>query len=594
MTPFQRPLVSGQTGKLRFTCDRFELCTPVAYGNTKKRELRHVCATAEILVRVGDAVPYAMEAVAEHSPRNMEPAAPPPAPPNIRNLLTVAFAIALFYAGAASTFGPGALLARELVCEKLGIAEADCATSDAAEAETAQFLSGGSGVSGVVKLLATPVYAMMSDRYGRRPVLLIPIVIDLVVGAVSQVALLPSVSSFWTDTVGIARIWPNVAITVLGSLSGGFYPYVGVVFAVAADETRALSASKRAAVFGSISSSIYLGLMVGPVAGGVIAGVTVDRYGSLRGNVLSLLFSVGVSFVRLCVVLLFFSESLESERRSAWSWKHANPFSSIAILRHSKVTKLFAICIFCELVSSDGCTAMASLYWQSTFAWTSQTIGFGLGLQYAANFFGLAVLLPLLQPALGTKNVLVLSTCASTCYYVAFGLVGCTPFESCVIEEGTTGWPVWIVLASGVLNVLFFPGIRATTAIVVGPRNYGKAMVSCSARCSSLCCSCFTDTRPSLSGSHRGGADIHLCDRAAVVLLVAGAHLQRLHIFVLPDFSAWRHLLSRRRLLHALVPLVPSTTDSTTPRDRRRRRANRARKAELRRHQGGAGEPQRT
>jgi|EP01047_Picozoa_sp_COSAG01_P071910 hypothetical protein len=72
---------------------------------------------------------------------------------------------------------------------------------------------------------------------------------------------------------------------------------------------------------------------------------------------------------------------------------------------------------------------------QSTFGWGAAVLGYATTLQYAANAFGLMLVLPWVQRRLGTKQVLLLSCTSGTVYAAAFGVVGCVPFVRCSLEQ---------------------------------------------------------------------------------------------------------------------------------------------------------------
>jgi MFS family permease len=383
----------------------------------------------------------------------------------LQNLGTIFAMFFMFHVASSSTFSPGVLLLRELACEQIDVPSEDCSASAEAESAAAGWGTIFSSASGALGLVCTPLYAMASDRWGRkRPLLLIPCInaLQVLLGQLVLLVLPPTL-------FGVVRIWWYFGVVVLGSISGGV-PFVGLAFAAVADETRSWTGAERARCFGIVQSSIFLGLMVGPVIGGQL----VDRVG-VR---LSLVFSGVVSVLLALVALCVFRETLEPARRTFWRWMQANPFGSLGLLLHSRVTISHAITMFAALFASVGCGVLQTLYWQTTFGWTGGTIGLAQTLLYGANAFGLIVLLPVLQPRLGSKGVIVLSTSCAMLYHAAFGVVGCrVPFERCTPEESQPyQWQIWVLLALGIFNTLFFPGLRTTTCAIVGPRNYGKAL----------------------------------------------------------------------------------------------------------------------
>jgi MFS family permease len=393
-----------------------------------------------------------------------EDASPPPV--RWRGVFGVMLILFWFYVGSSSTFSPAVLLLRELACERLGIEQGDtCAQSAEAESAAASWGTVFSFTSGGVGMIVAPLYPMATDRFGRKPLLALVPAINAVQGLLVQLVLGPLPDR----ALGIDRIWWYYAAASLGALSGGVFPFINCAFAAVADLTKDQVAAKRASVFGIVQISIFVGLTVGPILGGVIA----ERVG-VR---LSLIFSASCSALAVPCTLLLFRETLEPARRTPWDWKRANPFGSLWLLLQSRVTLLLGLIMLFQLFASVGIGTLSTLYLQTTFGWGAATLGYSQTVTYAANATGLMLLLPLLQTYLGTKAVLLLSCLSGTIYPIAVGLVGCVPFERCALEEAQRNqWQIWLVLSLGVLNAIYFPGIRTSICGLAGASNYGKAL----------------------------------------------------------------------------------------------------------------------
>eukprot|EP01052_Picozoa_sp_SAG31_P002059 SAG31_NODE_69_length_28130_cov_15.318219_12_plen_523_part_00 len=398
--------------------------------------------------------------------REDQPSSTPPPTIRWRGVVSVMVVMFWFYIGAASTFSPEVLLLRELACERLGIEQGD-ACSQSAEAESAAAGWGTlfSFTSGGVGMLVAPLYPMATDRFGRKPVLALVPFINALQGVMVQLVLglLPD------SALGFARIWWYYGAVALGAFSGGPFPFINCAFASVADLTKDQIAAKRASVFGIVQISIFAGLTVGPILGGLIA----QRVG-VR---LSLIFSASCSTLAVPSTLLLFPETLEPSRRTPWEWKRANPLGSLHLLLSSRITVLLGLIMLFQLFAFDGSRTLNTLYLQTTFGWGAATLGYSQTVTYAANAIGLVMCLPLLQRYLGTKIVLILSCASGTIYPLAVGMVGCTPFERCPVEEAQRNqWQIWLVLSLGVLNALYFPSIRPSICALAGEGNYGKAL----------------------------------------------------------------------------------------------------------------------
>lgn len=416
-----------------------------------------------IVARQGEA--RALEGAYEQPAEDEHPALLPP-PIQWRAVVVIMLLDFVFYTGAASTFSPGVLLLRELACERLGIEQGDeCSQSVEAESVAAGWGTVFSFTGGSIGMIVAPLFTMATDRFGRKPVLALIPCVNVVQGVLVQLVLGPLPER----ALGIDRIWWYFAVVSLGAVSGGLFPFINCGFAAVADLTKDQIASSRATVFGIVQVSIFVGLTVGPIVGGLIA----DRV-SVR---LSLIFSACCSALQVPLTLLLFHETLEPARRTAWEWKRANPFGSLHLLFQSRVTLLLGLIMLCQLFASTGGGTLLTLYLQTTFGWGPATLGYSQTVTYAANAVGLMVCLPLLQRCVGTKLVLLLSCISGTIYLVAQGMVGCVPFERCELEVAQRHeWQMWLVLSLGVLNAMYFPGIRTSICGLAGEGNYGKAL----------------------------------------------------------------------------------------------------------------------
>lgn len=159
------------------------------------------------------------------------------------------------------------------------------------------------GAYAAMLFLCAPLIGALSDRFGRRPVLiaaLLAMVVDYLLLSVA-------------GTIGLLLLGRLIA-----GITGASY---AVATACAADMTLA---QDRPRAFGMIGAAFALGLVLGPALGGVAAG-----YGLRAPFVLA----AGLSATALLGVLVLLPEMLSKANRRPFDWRRSNPLGALAMLR---------------------------------------------------------------------------------------------------------------------------------------------------------------------------------------------------------------------------------------------------------------------
>lgn len=290
---------------------------------------------------------------------------------------------------------------------------------------------------GFTQFLCAPMLGALSDRYGRRVVLLLSI------GGLGMMFLLS----------GLVRSLPALLATrVVGGL---FASNMSVGNAYVADITKP---EDRAKSFGLIGAAFGVGFIVGPVIGGLLGSISI-RLPFFVAAALSLL-----NFAYGAVVL---PESLPPERRRPIDLKKANPFGALVGLVRLKGVGV--------LVTVIALTNLAQFVLNSTwviinsfrFDWTPRDAGlslFVIGVMFAlVQGFILGHLLR----RLGERKVVVVGLASGTCAYIALGLA-------------TQGWMMYVIPAANILGFAVAPAINALVSKAADSREQGLAMGSLS------------------------------------------------------------------------------------------------------------------
>jgi DHA1 family tetracycline resistance protein-like MFS transporter len=266
--------------------------------------------------------------------------------------------------------------------------------------------------------LFAPLLGVLSDRFGRRPVILL--------------ALLGSGLDYFAMALAPSLTWLFVTRMING-LSGGSF---SVVNAYVSDVTKP---ERRATGFGLIGAAFGLGFVVGPVLGGILGAQNL-RYPFWAAG--------GLTLINWLYGLFVLPESLPPERRSPISFKRANPIGAYAALGKHPFVAVMALSLFFLNLAQFGLHATWALSMQHRFEWSTKAIGLSLmvvGIGAAVVQGGLA---RRLIPKLGEPRSLILGLTISVVAYVGYG-------------AATQGWMIYSMIAIASLAAISQPAGQA-------------------------------------------------------------------------------------------------------------------------------------
>ena len=252
------------------------------------------------------------------------------------------------------------------------------------------------GVFGTVwalmQFLAMPVLGALSDRYGRRPVILLS---NLGLGlAYVLMALAPNLA------------WLFVARVISGITAAS----VSTGMAYIADVT---PPERRSASFGKVGVAFGLGFILGPAIGGLLGSVDprLPFWGAAAFSLINALYGVFV-----------LPESLSPEKRRPFEWRRANPLGSLKLLRSHKDLAGLAGVVFLSNLAHAAMPSTFVLYAAYRYAWDARDVGFvfaGVGICSALVQGGLV------GPAvrrLGERRVLLTGLTFGALGFLVYGL----------------------------------------------------------------------------------------------------------------------------------------------------------------------------
>ena len=337
----------------------------------------------------------------------------------------------------------------------------------------------------VMQFFSSPLLGAISDRFGRRRVILIScfgLGLDYIVMAVA-----PSIG------------WLLLGRMVSGICAASFT----TAFAYIADVT---PSEKRAGAFGLLGAAFGIGFVLGPALGGVLGNISprLPFWGA-----------AGLALLSACYGLFVLPESLPSSKRDAFRWRKANPIGALNLLRsHRELTGLAGINFLYQLAHCV-LPSMYVLYTSYRYGWSARTVGLTL---MTVGVLSIVVQGLLVKPAiarLGERGAIYAG--------LLFGIAG---FSGFALAPSAT-W-MWASLPIFSLWGLIGPGLQGLMSERVAAHEQGKlqgANGSITSIAGLIGPTVFTQSFAYFIGSHRTwvlpGAPFYL----AAALLVAALPL---------------------------------------------------------------------
>lgn len=222
------------------------------------------------------------------------------------------------------------------------------------------------------------VLGNLSDRFGRRPVLLVSLL-----GFCVNYALM-----------GFA---PSIAWLFAGRLVAGV---TGASHTVAAAYIADVSPpDKRAQHFGLLGAAFGIGFIIGPVLGGLL-GHYGPRIPFFAAAALSLLNGLYGFFI--------VPESLPKEKRRPFSWRKANPIGSFRHIRKFPEIGTLVVCIALVNIAAHAVQSTWAYYTMERYGWTERMVGISLGFMGALLAIVQAGLIRVIIPKFGAERSVIL------------------------------------------------------------------------------------------------------------------------------------------------------------------------------------------
>ncbi|RYZ24734.1 MAG: MFS transporter, partial [Sphingobacteriales bacterium] len=286
-------------------------------------------------------------------------------------------------------------------------------------------------VFAIMQFLFAPVIGNLSDRYGRRPILLAALLgfgIDYII-----LALAPTYE------------WLFLGRVIAGMTGASFTTAAAYIADVSTNENRAKN-------FGLIGAAFGLGFVLGPALGALLAtwGIRAPFYGAAVLCLLNFLYGFFV-----------LPESLDKKNRRPFEWRRANPFGSLRFLtKHPEIGEL-AICFFLIYLGAQAVQANWNFFTIYRFGWTETMVGISLAVVGVLVGAVQAGLTRVVNPKIGDTNSIYVGLSLYTIGLILFAFA-------------TETWMMFAFLLPYCLGGICGPSLQSVISAHVAPNQQGE------------------------------------------------------------------------------------------------------------------------
>jgi DHA1 family tetracycline resistance protein-like MFS transporter len=283
----------------------------------------------------------------------------------------------------------------------------------------------------ITQFLFAPLVGNLSDKYGRRPILLV------------------SLFGFGLDYILMS--WaPSIEWLFVGRVISGV---TGASFTTASAYIADISDEKnRAQNFGMIGAAFGLGFILGPIIGGLLGTF---------GPRVPFIAAAGLCFLNWLWGYFILPESLSKDHRRSLDWKRANPVGSLLHLRKYPDVSYLLVAMVLVYLASHAVQSNWSFYTIERFGWGEGMIGVSLGVVGLLVGVVQGGLTRVINPKLGNARSIYIGLSLYAIGMLLFGLA-------------TSGWMMLVFLVPYCLGGIAGPALQATITSEVDVREQGE------------------------------------------------------------------------------------------------------------------------
>lgn len=285
----------------------------------------------------------------------------------------------------------------------------------------------------LANFFGSPILGALSDRYGRRPILLL---------GFCGLAL-----NFFATALA-TQLWMLIAVRLVG---GAMQANAAVANAYVADITPAADRAKR---FGQLGAMFGIGFILGPVMGGILGGIDLHLPFFVAGS---------LAMINLLYGYFVLPESLPAAQRRQISWNSANPIASLIQLRNLKGVGALVLVIALSGLAQFVLYTTWVLYTTFKFGWGPSENGWSLFAVGITSALVQGFLLSRLLKVFGASRLATLGLISSALAYLGWGLA-------------PAGWVMYVVIVANILGVTVTASIQSIVSNAADAHSQGQTM----------------------------------------------------------------------------------------------------------------------
>jgi DHA1 family tetracycline resistance protein-like MFS transporter len=297
--------------------------------------------------------------------------------------------------------------------------------------QASQYFGWVMGAYAFMQFIFSPLIGNLSDRFGRRPILLI------------------SVLGMSLDYM-VMYFAPDLWWLVIGRAVSGIF---GASFTSASAYIADISTpDKRAQNFGMIGAAFGIGFVIGPAIGGLLSD-----FGARTPFLVAAFFSMA-NFIYGFIVL---KESLPVENRRTFEWKRSNPFGALQQMKRFKKLKYLFLVSFLTILTTMCVHSTWNFYSMEKFGWTTKEVGISLAVVGVCFGVVQGALTGKIVAKMGQRNAAKLGLFLSIFVLMGMGLI----YE---------GWMMYAIILPYAFTGIVDPAIRSIISGQVQSNEQGE------------------------------------------------------------------------------------------------------------------------